>query len=348
MSKSKWFKNKETGEVVYREGYTPSGAVVVRSWDRTLKWVGPVDFRNWYTPTSTSGFPPVKPKAEFKPRYATYPHWSCNEAFVKEYEPGKFKVVLKDGSEVENIGAASSFAKFFEDGSWTVVSEEEALARLDKPKFNPYSKYYEKVGFFVPGGYTDKRFAYYEYIDTVEVGYLFAGYRTVEFVENLFRLGVLTTEPQRKPVEVAKPAEPVKPKFKYGTVYRDVVRGYFYEPCVWGIGYYQSRSYFVSNDDMATLVASGKLITNEEFQKAARAAINGPALSVAGKASEVFDAPAKMLKPKKLLVEWMVPQEGVLYGRSWVSRFFPEGISPATLYTFGSPFKTGRTVEVPQ
>ncbi len=142
--------------------------------------------------------------------------------------------------------------------------------------FYSFSTYYEKVGFFVPTCFADKRFSYYEYTGPGRYDYKFAGHRTIEFVENLFRLGMLATESTRKPVE------------------------------------------------------------------------NGPALSVVGRASEVFDAPVKMLNPRKILVEWMVPQEGVLYGRSWASRFFPEGISPATLYTFGSPFKTGRTVEVPQ
>lgn len=283
MSKSKWFKNKETGEVVYREGYTKCGSVVVRSRDRTLKWVGPVDFRNWYTPTNTSGFPPVRPK----------------------------------------------------------------------PEFNPYSKYYEKVGFFVPCAYTDKRFAYYEYLDTVEVGYLFAGYRTVEFVETLFRLGMLTTELQRKPFEMVKPA---KPKFEHGKTYRCIATGDEYRPIGGFPTGYVCNTFYVGSASMERLVAEGKLITNEEFQKAAQAAISGPALPIVGKASKVLKAVidrnpklrsdlAKMLKPKKILVEWAIRLKATP-NESYYLRLFPEGATPAL--SGQKFFKTGRTVEVPQ
>jgi hypothetical protein len=245
--------------------------------------VGPVDFRNWYTPTNTSGFPPVKPKTEF----------------------------------------------------------------------NPYSIYYEKVGFFTPTCFTDKRFSYYEYTGPGGYDYEFVGHRTVEFVENLFRLGMLTTESPRKPVEVVKPAEPAKPKFKYepGRIYRHVTTGDFYQPRFntgVGGGYVHLRgcvTYLVSELEMIRLINGGALIPDEEFQKAARAAINGPALSVVGKTSEVLDAPAKMLKPKKILVEWAIRMKNVP-DESYYIRLYPEGATPTM--SGQKFFKTGRTVEVSQ
>jgi hypothetical protein len=41
----------------------------------------------------------------------------------------------KDGLEIlRDEGTCKYFAKFFNDGSWPLVSEAEALTRLDKPK----------------------------------------------------------------------------------------------------------------------------------------------------------------------------------------------------------------------
>ena len=266
MSKSKWFKNKETGEVVYREGYTQSGAVVVRSRDRTLKWVGHVDFRNWYTPTNTSGFPPVKPKTEFKPRYATYPHWSEGEAFVQEFEPGKFKVVMKDGGEVVRPEAWKYFKKFFEEGSWTVVSEEEALARLDKPRAPVPAA--EQFG---PGPWYGSGLTYRQASFQDGYGFYVFTHKTKEHV---------------------------------GWVSYEVVRS------LWDLN-----------------------MVSKERPRAEE--------SIVGKASEVLDAPAKMLKPKKILVEWAV---SLGTDGPYVYELYPEGRN----VTLPNSFKTGRTVEVPR
>ena len=130
-----WYKCKKSGVVVFCEGVGQcERTVVVRDRYRALSWLTRDHFADEFEPIKASGFPPVKPKTEFKPRYATYHLWSEGEAFVQEFEPGKFKVVMKDGGEVVRPEAWKYFKKFFEEGSWTVVSEEEALARLDKPK----------------------------------------------------------------------------------------------------------------------------------------------------------------------------------------------------------------------
>jgi hypothetical protein len=128
-----WYKNQITGEVVFKCG-SNDGQVFYRVRSGETKYERKPDFFAKYKPIKASGFPPLKPK-EFKPRYAVYDHWSGGEAFVMEFEPGKFKVVLKDGREILREGGVSRyFTRFFEDGSWKIVSEAEALTRLDKPK----------------------------------------------------------------------------------------------------------------------------------------------------------------------------------------------------------------------
>jgi len=136
MSKSKWWKNKETGEVVLQTGSNRQnmGTVFYRVRSGETFSEAKSEFFSSHIQIEASGFPAEKPK-EFKPRYAVYDHWSGGEAFVMEFEPGKFKAVLKDGQEfLREGGIGRYFARFFEDGSWKVVSEEEALARLDKSK----------------------------------------------------------------------------------------------------------------------------------------------------------------------------------------------------------------------
>jgi hypothetical protein len=136
MGKSKWWKNKETGEVVLQVGSNRRnlGTVFYRVRSGETFSETKLKFFSSHTEIKASGFPSLKPK-EFKPRYAIYDHWSDGEAFVMEFEPGKFKVVMKDGREILREGGVSRyFTRFFNDGSWPLVSEAEALARLDKPK----------------------------------------------------------------------------------------------------------------------------------------------------------------------------------------------------------------------
>lgn len=190
MSKRKWWKNKETGEVVLQTGSNRQnmGTVFYRVRSGETLSETKQKFFSSHIEIKASGFPPLKPK-EFKPRYAIYDRWSWGEAFVTEFEPGRFKVVMEDGQEVQlDEDVCKSFTRFFEDGSWRVVPEAEAMARLNKPV-----------------------------------------------------------------------------------------------------------------------------------------------------------APSR-----KILYEWLIPQDGILYGRTWATRFLPENSIPAKLYNWGFPFKTGRTVEVPE
>lgn len=146
-----WYKNKTSNEVLFCEGRGHCDkAVVVRNRDGSRTWMWKSNLAELYEPIKASGFPSLKPK-EFKPRYAVYHLWSDGEAFVLEFEPGKFKVVMKDGREIlRDEGTCKYFAKFFENGSWKLIPEAEALARLDKPKppvpaaeqFDPRRNYY--------------------------------------------------------------------------------------------------------------------------------------------------------------------------------------------------------------
>lgn len=136
MSKQKWYKNKETGEVVLQTGSNRQnmGTVFYRVRSGETFSETKSKFFSSHTQIEASGFPAEKPY-EFKPRYAVYDKWSGGEAFVMEFEPGKFKVVMKDCREIlRDEDTCKRFAYLFRNGWWKIVPEAEALARLDKPK----------------------------------------------------------------------------------------------------------------------------------------------------------------------------------------------------------------------
>lgn len=321
-----WYKNSYTGDVVFLCGSNDSQVFYrVRSGETTYE--RKPDFYLKYKPIKASGFPPVKPK-EFKPRYAVCDRWSEGEAYVEEFEPGKFKVVMKDGREVlRDRATCRYFTKFFKDGSWKVVPEAEAKARLDKPKaqFNPLARYRGLNVEYHPtlGGDT--------FWVTKPDGNPLATKESVctSVVRNLWELG--------KVVAVSP-----RPAFDITKTYESVHGGYYLVPNPHGDAFNSYRS--KDDENIGTWTID---VAKKEYELGGLRVRSKPPEkpTLAETIQNRFDSFFVGEKPKKkVLVEWAIllkatPNDG------YYTRLVPEGRSPATSQ---KKFKTGRTVEVPE
>lgn len=200
MSKSKWWKNKETGEVVLQTGSNRQnmGTVFYRVRSGETFSETKSKFFSSHAQIEASGFPAERVK-EFKRRYAVYDRWSQGEAFVVEFEPGKFKVVMKDGREIfRDEATCKHFAEFFRDGWWKLVSEAEALSLLDKPKPPvPAAEQFGTGPWYGAGlKYIYGPVGFYVYKNGSTIGWV-----AYEVVQNLWNLGMISKERPKSAIE---------------------------------------------------------------------------------------------------------------------------------------------------
>lgn len=317
-----WYKNQSTGEVVFAYG-SNDNSIFYRVRSGETKYERKPDFFRFHLAIRASGFPPLKPK-DFKPRYAVLDTWHT-EAYVEEFAPGRFKIVCKDGEETIEPLTWKTFAKFFDDGTYKLVSEAEAKVRLDKPKTAVFEylsgETYRRVTdgvWFHPERCPDGYVRWYNGIP-------------VDTIEKLVHDGTLVPASQFVPHWAKKP-EPEKPSFDITKTYESIYGGYYLAPNSHGdaFGIYRStdHEYLATwNTDAVRKEYNLGMLRMKAPQK------------LHPHQQAVVDA-AKTQARKKVLVEWAVLQSPA---GTYRTELWPESITPLT-----GKFKTGRTVEVPE
>lgn len=385
MTKKNWFKNKLTGEVFYREGYTKLDSMILRDRERKIHVIEKHSVKN-YEPVNVTGFPPLKPKEEKLNAFKIDP--SPTKCGWGTLDTRTGVVTMADGSGRWQLGTEAPFEKryitsdIWQDGTAYIVevsknvyeavmvdgSRKKCSAVMDHPErlekwlkegswkiiteAQAMSRVPPKPPFSLDGLYRSERgeFWLHEHGDCFvfrQHGSEVHEIRSIGFVRDLYDRGVAYEVP------INKAAEPKKKEFVNGLTYRSVIDGSFYEPTKAHGGVYLRRGFwntYVGLWEMRFLLNHGQIVLPEDFVSvtAAKQPAPGSCQGYGGgtrMSMTELDIP-KMLKPKKkILVEWLIKVKAY-NGKDWYTRFYPEGTGPTGEYKGQKPFKTGRTIEV--